>query len=104
MKLKNPFTNETRWLFHDARYQCWICGGNQNIELHHIAGRISSSPLNASPVCHSCHAQVGHSEEEEKLLFKRTLHYLTTHDYKINKKDHEFINSYQRLADVVYND
>jgi len=101
MKLKNPFSNETRHLFFDTRYTCFFCGANNN-ELHHISGRISSSALNASVLCKECHGRVGHDEKEEKLLFLKTLNYLTQQGYTITEKDLKFIQSYKRLRDVIH--
>lgn len=48
MQLRNPFSSATRLLF-DV-WICWKCGGNGQqkggLELHHIVGRSSNSPLN----------------------------------------------------------
>lgn len=104
MKLRNPFSIDTRWLFHETQYNCFLCSGNQNTELHHIAGRLSKSPLNASVLCHDCHSQVGHGEEEEKKLFSKTLHWLfRVQKYKLTQEDLDFINSYPRLYDTIHN-
>jgi hypothetical protein len=101
MKLKNPFSTETRWLFHEARFNCFTCGRNDT-ELNHTASRISDSPLNASVLCKACHASVGHTEDEEKFLFEKTLRYLMTQEYVINEKDLDFINNYKRLKQVIH--
>lgn len=102
MKLKNPFSDSTRYLFFETRYECWLCGSNDSCELHHIAGRISDSPLNGSVLCHHCHSQVTHSEEEEKDLFAKNLRYLMKNKYEINEKDMSFISSYKRLFEVIH--
>jgi len=102
MNLKHPFSQEDRYLFFDAQHECWICGGNQQMELHHICGRKSSSPLNGAPLCKECHNKIGHSESEEKMLFAKTLKYLTRNQYVITEKDYDFINNYQRLHQVVF--
>jgi len=100
MKLKNPFTNDTRWLFFDIRYSCYICGRN-NTELHHIAGRVSSSPLNASVLCKVCHNKINHSEQEEIFLFKKTLLYLKKIGYNLSSKDYDFIEKNKRLQKAI---
>ena len=45
---------------------------------------------------------MGHGEEEEKRLFTLTLQYLTESGYTINEKDLEFIQSNDRLREVIY--
>lgn len=101
MKLRNPFSEDTRWLFFDTRFNCFLCGRNDT-ELHHIGGRVSSSPLNAAVLCKECHLHVTHSEEEEMRLFRLTLRYLIPRGYRITMKDLGFIQDYPRLAKVVY--
>lgn len=101
MKLKNPFTKDTRVLFIDHQY-CMDCGSNQMPELHHICGRKSSSPLNAIVLCKKCHDHVGHHEEEEKKYFKITLIFLLQIEYQFTEADQDFINSYKRLKDCIY--
>lgn len=101
MKLDNPFSLETRWLFFDVRFSCFNCGRN-NTELHHIAGRISDSPLNAIVLCKRCHAVVNHSEQEEIKYFKLTLKYLVSIDYTFTSGDIAFVNYYKRLYNIVH--
>jgi hypothetical protein len=113
MKLKNPFSPDTRKLFFETRFNCFTCGRNDT-ELNHTASRISDSPLNASVLCKACHASVGHvlckachasvghTEDEEKFLFEKTLRYLMTQEYVINEKDLDFINNYKRLKQVIH--
>lgn len=93
MKLRNPFSQDTRELFFDSRYTCFMCGGNQMIELNHTAGRVSDSPVNASPLCRECHSHVGHHHEEEKALFKKTLKYLAQRGYEFTDEDRAFMDS-----------
>lgn len=93
MYLKNPFKLETRWLFFDVRYRCFECGSNQGIELHHILGRVSSSALNACPLCKNCHIQVKHNQKEHQRLFLKTLQYLKDIGYTLVQEDIEFIKT-----------
>ena len=93
MKLRNPFSQDTRELFYDARFTCWNCGGNQSVELNHTLGRESNSPVNASPLCRQCHSHVGHSFDEHKALFKKTLKYLAQRGYEFTNEDRAFMDS-----------
>lgn len=91
MKLKNPFTEETRALFLDAQYDCWLCGGNQGVEAHHIFGRVSNSPLNLAPLCRKCHERINHNDVEEKYLLGLTIGYLDRVGYRKTDADYEFL-------------
>lgn len=101
MKLANPFTNETRWLFHDVQYLCWKCGENGQMkggtELHHIVGRSSNSPLNGAVLCKDCHAGVTHTAEEEMELLNKTIIYLHSRHYVWTEKDMQFLRDNERL-------
>ena len=96
--MKNNFTEKTRELF-IFRYDCDMCGSNQNLELHHIFGRVSDSPLNASLLCHSCHyrhhSQKPFSEEEKIKLIQKEVIYLKTQGYKLTEKDKLFMIKYK---------
>lgn len=100
MKLTNPFSIETRDLFWDARYTCWICGGNGNenggMELHHITGRDNNSPFNAAPLCKLCHGKMGHTKDEERWLFEKTLQYLQGR-VEITQADEHFMLTHPHL-------
>lgn len=95
MKLKNNFSTETRWLFFEKRYECGNCGGNGQYcggtELHHILGRCSSSPLNASVLCKKCHSKEIHTDEQKTKLLQKTIRCLLSQNYKITEEDREFI-------------
>lgn len=99
MKLQLPFTTETRWLFHDARYTCFDCGGNGQgkggVELHHILGRTSSSPFNACPLCKECHDGVKQNSEGKKKLLTKTVRFLLRNKYKMTDDDELFLNNYK---------
>lgn len=97
MKLRNPFSEETRLLYL-YRYDCDICGGNHGLELHHITGRNSNSPLNASVVCRQCHEHLNHNQEEEKILFTVNLMNLFKSYYQITKDDMEFMLKHKHLT------
>lgn len=101
MKLRNPFSDKTRVLYIDHQY-CMSCGSNNIPELHHIAGRVSNSPLNAIVLCHNCHARCGHSEEEEKKYFGINLIYLMQIGYEFTDQDIQFAQYYKRLYDTIY--
>ena len=106
MKLRNTFSIPTRYLFFERRYECADCGGNGQgvggIELHHIVGRSSNSPLNAVPLCKECHASVGHTDEEHIRFFGWNLkHLLGREDYQLVKRDEEFIEEHKRLFNKI---
>lgn len=66
MKLRNPFSEETRLIFLYV-YYCFDCGrSDQGLELHHITGRNDNSKENAFPICRVCHAKVKHTAEEHE--------------------------------------
>jgi len=94
MYLKNPFTSDTRLLFIGV-WSCWKCGRNGTdrggLELHHIVGRSSSSPLNAALLCHECHVTILHTQEEEAALFFKTMRFLKAINYQLTSQDMYFI-------------
>jgi hypothetical protein len=95
--LKHPFSNETRELYRYTHH-CVLCGRNGisagGVELNHIWGRVSSSPFNASLLCHECHTHIGHSREEHAKLFTLNSIYLSKIGYKPNQDDMQFIDDY----------
>lgn len=97
--MRNPFTTETRELFR-YNHECSWCGMNQPDALHHIMGRVSSSPLNASPIhnmkCHIGNGTLENDESRSRLL-KWTLEYLYKDGYKFTPEDEEFYQTYARL-------
>lgn len=101
MKLANPFSTETRWLFHDVQYHCWICGengqGKGGTELHHIVGRSSNSPLNGAVLCKECHGRMVHTQQEEMELLNKTIHYLHSRRYVWTEADMQFLRDNERL-------
>lgn len=96
MNLKNPFPLRVRVLFMDA-WECWICGENGTrtggLELHHIWGRVSSSALNAAPLCHVCHEKVLHTRSTHWYLLKKTIRFLARASYIWLDEDIEFMHS-----------
>lgn len=90
--LKNNFSDETRelWIF---RYDCDLCKKNNNLELHHILGRVSSSPLNVSLLCRECHSNHGILSQFEmrRKLLRKTFAYLAIDDYPLTKEDKQFL-------------
>jgi len=94
MKLANPFTSATRELWRDW-WECLQCGGNGQgvggLELHHITGRDSNSPLNGAVVCKECHSHMGHSKDEERQLFAATMQYLLNQKYSLTKDDEQYM-------------
>lgn len=101
MKLKNNFSEDTRNLFLYHQY-CQNCMSNNMPSIHHIAGRLSDSPLNAVVLCHDCHAKCGHSEEEETKYFKIAHTFHTRNDYQVTEEDKTFINNYPRLKNALF--
>ena len=95
MILSNPFSDETRLLY---LYQhcCLLCESNQGLELHHILGRVSSSPLNSILVCLKCHGSMSHNQEEHQKCFRRTLEYLWDTGYKITDDDEQFMRNHYK--------
>ncbi len=92
MKLQNSFSEDTRNLFL-YEYSCWLTGrSDKGLELHHIRGRISNSPLNAYLISSEAHAHIGHTQEEESKFLKQTLRWLLKQQYELTKKDIEFYN------------
>lgn len=99
--MRNPFSEETRELFR-YNHECAWCGMNQPDALHHIMGRVSSSPLNASPIHNmKCHIGNGTLENDESrsMLLKWTLEYLYKEGYRFTEADSEFYQTYSRLYD-----
>lgn len=99
--LKHPFSEQTRSLYM-YHWWCMDCGSNVEPSLHHIAGRISDSPLNGIILCGPCHAKVGHTKEEEQKYFGITLRFHVADGYTITERDLEFINSYPRLKELIW--
>ena len=98
MKLRNPFTDETRRLFmYD--YACHWCGQNNWDAAHHILGRVSNSPLNFCLIhnitCHIGNYALDSFESRSKLL-KQTLQYLIGEGYILTEEDIEFKNKYSQ--------
>lgn len=102
MHLRNPFSKETRFLFEDFWHCCW-CGRNGVDALHHILGRVSSSPLNAAPIhnlkCHIGNGALDSFENRSKFL-KSTLKYLLSIGYVLTEEDTLFMQKYKNY----YND
>lgn len=99
MKLRNNFTDKTRALYL-GKWECDLCSSNQMLEINHIRGRESNSPLNASILCRQCHEHVGHSEEEEQELFFKNLVYLKNIGYELTESDSDFMEAnFSRLIE-----
>jgi len=101
MKLNNPFSNDTRNHYLYNNFTCWECGGNGSgsgggLELHHIYGRISASPLNSAPLCHSCHSKVGHTYEEHQRYLQKTLRFFLSEGYQLNEEDNIFLETVKK--------
>lgn len=104
MKLKNNFSQETRNLFIDVEYLCFLCGGNGQdsggMELHHILGRESNSPYNASPLCKECHKiadnkGVSSLNETQIKLLRKTEFHLGVMNYKPKEEDIVFLEKWK---------
>ncbi len=95
MQLKNPFTQKTRLLFL-YEHSCFDCGrSDKGLELHHIVGRASNSPLNAYLICMECHSHANHSFKEEAKYLQQTLKFLMHNKYNLTEKDIEFYNKHR---------
>lgn len=74
------------------------CGrSNQGLELHHIRGRVSSSPLNSFLICKECHAVCGHSIREESKYLQKTMRWLLRQSYTLTVKDISFYTENRML-------
>ena len=97
--MKNNFSTETRELFSHNNI-CFWCNRSHANCLHHIMGRVSSSPLNACPLsnfdCHIGNGRLATIKNRCKLLHK-TLNYLLSVNYTLTKDDIEFITTYQHV-------
>lgn len=98
MKLRNAFSQETRQLFEDC-HECWWCGQNRWDAIHHILGRVSTSPLNCAPIhnlrCHIGNAALDGYDERCRQL-QKTLSYLESTGYRLTEEDVAFIEKYQQ--------
>lgn len=97
--MRNPFSQDTRELFR-YHHNCAWCGMSGPDCLHHIMGRVSSSPLNASPLHnHKCHIGNGTLENDESRskLLKQTYKHLMDEGYRLTDTDIEFYEKYERL-------
>ena len=100
MKLRNAFSQDTRNLFL-YEYSCWVTGRSDcGLELHHIVGRSSNSPLNAFLISTEAHSHIGHSFKEEAKFLQHTLRWLLRQGYELTKKDIEFYNQHKKLYDM----
>ncbi|MFW5902973.1 MAG: hypothetical protein ACOCTT_03730 [archaeon] len=98
--MANSFSQEDRELF-VWNDECWLCGKKHSDCLHHILGRVSSSPLNAAPLNNfQCHIDkehiLGRTEIKREFLVK-TYNYLKKQNYDLTKKDKEFIKNNKRF-------
>jgi len=95
MKLQNPFPQQVRLMYLYNSYTCWECGGNGSqsggMELHHIWGRVSGSALNSAPLCKECHSHIGHTVEEQQNYLRKTIIFLLSQGYILNKEDNDFL-------------
>ncbi len=100
MQLANPFKTATRELFRDC-WECWECHENGQrtggLELHHITGRDSNSPLNGAILCKGCHAHAKHTREEEAKYTETTMWYLHRKGYRLTDYDINHLTSHPWL-------
>jgi hypothetical protein len=83
--MKNNFSEETRLLFMYCK-RCWNCG-NTPVELHHILGRVSNSPLNCYVICPKCHYDHGIDKNKKSAWLVQTLKFLLREQYEFTQKD-----------------
>ena len=94
VKLENPFPIRVRVAFIDY-WECYLCGRNYPLELHHITGRRSDSALNAAVLCKECHSHIGHTKEEEEELIRITIRFLVRNNYQFRANDVAFYNKHK---------
>lgn len=101
MKLRNPFSDETRSLF-IFETTCWKCN-RPSPELHHILGRTSSSPLNAYPLCPTCHSKHIEMKGDQNIrnFLKETLLFLIKEGYKFTPEDYKFMEDNRRYYEKI---
>lgn len=97
MRLRNPFSTNTRELFRD-KYWCSKCGRSDlGLEANHTYGRESSSPFNLSVLCLRCHSHVGHTQQEHReLLLDTTRWLLSTVHYNPTADDMIFLERHDK--------
>lgn len=97
MKLRNPFSKATRELF-VGKIRCIWCKLPGWDVLHHIMGRVSDSPCNASPIhnlkCHIGNGSLDSFENRSKFL-KDTRDFLDSIGYDYTEKDRDFMDKYE---------
>lgn len=102
--MENNFTQDTRDLFDLGGYALdWEDGRNDADCLHHILGRVSSSPYNAAPLNNfRSHQPEGrkdkesiHSPEVRKKYLIKTKLFLENIEYIPNKEDLIFLEKYK---------
>lgn len=101
--LKNDFSQEVRFLFTQIPQSCYNCGINYPLELHHILGRVSNSPLNGSLLCHNCHKKgtIHYFYSREELL-RQTFYNLVVTGYDFStEKDAILIESYPQFTAII---
>lgn len=97
--MKHNFSEQTKELFFWNK-KCWWCGQLHANCLHHIMGRVSSSPLNAAPLSNfECHIGNGKLTQISNrcMLLSKTLDYLICNNYKFTNNDIEFITKHKRV-------
>ena len=98
MKLRNAFTQETRLLFF-YHYDCLWCKYNGWDALHHVLGRVSTSPLNACPI-HNFKCHIGNhaldSFESRSRLLKKIKRILDEQGYTYTLEDKQFLKKYKQ--------
>ena len=98
MQLRNAFSEKTRKLFL-YEYHCHWCGRNSWDALHHIVGRSSNSPYNASPI-HNLACHIGNSKLQSfdaiSELLKKTKRFLDSEGYSPTPEDKEFMKKNKR--------
>ena len=97
MKLKNDFSAKTRQLFADGF--CFICSTSVTLELHHICGRVSDSPMNGALLCREHHSHMGHNMAEEGSLLLSTARFLLHRHYVPTDEDLRFLGQYWGRGD-----
>lgn len=96
MFLKNDF-DETDRAVYAFEHECFVCGSNQCVELHHILGRISKSICNSVMLCRHCHER--YTTLDKGFLLRGTMKFLMKEEYDLKPRDLKFYLNNKKLYD-----
>lgn len=95
MKLRNPFSEKTRRIYDFIR-NCQDCGRcDLPLSIHHIMGRVSSSPLNSIILCDPCHTSGSYETKSRYLV--QSIKFLLDNDYQLTQYDIELFDKHKDM-------